>query len=70
MVREQAGTFYTDDELRAKAEWVRRLATRVSDAEMVMRLGRYADELPDFRLNGKPEALLVRDLPESPRSEI
>jgi hypothetical protein len=45
MVREQAGTFYTDDELRAKAEWVRRLATRVSDAEMVMRLGRYADEL-------------------------
>ena len=45
MVREQAGKYYTGDELRAKAEWVRRLAMDVSDREMVTKLGRYADEL-------------------------
>jgi hypothetical protein len=45
MVGEQAGTYYTDDELRAKANWLRRLAMGVSDREMVTRLGRYADEL-------------------------
>jgi hypothetical protein len=79
MVREQAGTYDTDDELRAKAQWVRCLAMSVSDREMVTSLGRYADELeagavtigrmPGLQIEQQASNPLRSVAARSPRSE-